>query len=362
MQTIIYGSMVISTTSKPSRISVVVPLYNEEATVKGVLTCLQELERELIAEDPSIKDLEIVFVDDRSKDKSFEIASNLALQHKNVKVVKLAFNSGSHAAIMAGITNCSGDAITFIAGDLQDPPQVLKELINEWRQGTKIVWASRSDQLGFKRPLFSKLYWYLCAKLNQSSIPEEGVDFFLIDKQVKDTLAQRPHRQAPIFLAVAETRYNSTTIKYEKQERERGKSGWTMRKKIALFLDSVVLSKRLTQMFATAGMCGLPLAFVLFGASICLFFLNHLNEAMFLTVVAISFLCLGIQSAIFWLFAETMHRAGLERRESPNYIVERIITNQDITDFTSAATYDTSSSVIEGKIGKNTTVSESLSV
>jgi len=354
--------MDISHSFSPSRISVVVPLYNEEATVKGVLTCLQELERELRAEDQGIKDLEIVFVDDRSKDKSFQIASNLALQHDNVKVVKLAFNSGSHAAIMAGITNCTGDAVTFIAGDLQDPPQVLKQLIAEWRKGTKIVWASRSDQLGFKRPLFSKLYWYLCAKLNQSSIPEEGVDFFLIDKQVKDTLAQRPHRQAPIFLAVAETKFNSATIKYEKQERERGKSGWTMQKKIALFLDSIVLSKKLTQMFATAGMLGLPLSLLLFTISTVLFFFNNLTMAMFLTVVAISFLCLGIQSAIFWLFAETMHRAGLEHRESPNFVVEQIIYNQEIKAFTSDATYATSSSVIEGNIGKNTTVSESLSV
>ena len=354
--------MVTSSNSMPSRISVVVPLYNEEATVKGVLTALQELERELKLEDQGIKDLEIVFVDDRSKDKSFQIASNLALQHQNVKVVRLAFNSGSHAAIMAGITNCTGDAITFIAGDLQDPPQVIKQLIQEWRNGTKIVWASRSDQLGFKRPLFSKLYWYFCAKLNQSSIPEEGVDFFLIDKKVKDALAQRPHRQAPIFLAVAETRYNSATIKYEKQERERGKSGWTLSKKIALFLDSIVLSKRLTQIFATAGMLGLPLSFVLFAASVFLFFFNELTTAMFLTVVAISFLCLGIQSAIFWLFAETMHRAGMEHRESPNFVVEQIIYNQEITDLTSDATYATSSSVMEGKIGKNTTVSESLSV
>ncbi len=345
-----------------NRISVIVPLYNEEASVKGVLTGLQELERELKAEEAGVKDLEIVFVDDRSRDKSFEIAANLALQHPNVKVVKLAFNSGSHAAIMAGISHCTGDAVTFIAGDMQDPPSVLKDLIKEWRKGVKIVWASREDHLGFKRPLFSKLYWYLCAKLNESSIPEEGVDFFLIDKCVKETLAARPHRQAPIFLAVAETRYNSAVVKYEKQVREVGKSGWTMRKKLGLVLDSIVLSKRLTQIFATAGMAGLPLSFLLFTASIFLFFFNELTTAMFLTVVAISFLCLGIQSAIFWLFAETMHRAGLEYRESPNFVVEQIIYNQEITALTSDATYATSSSVIEGNIGRNTTVSESLSV
>ena len=349
-----------------NRISVVVPLYNEAENVKGVLTCLQELERELKAEDPNFKDLEIVFVDDRSKDHSFEMSAKLSQHHPNVKVVKLAFNSGSHAAIMAGITNSTGDAVTFIAGDLQDPPQVLKQLISEWRQGNKIVWASRCDHLGFKRPLFSKLYWFLCAKLLESSIPEEGVDFFLIDKSVKDTLANRPHRQAPIFLAVAETRFNSSVVKYEKQVRETGKSGWTLRKKIGLFLDSIVLSKRLTQIFATTGMMGLPVSMLLFAVSCILFFNNHLYTAMFFSVVAISLLCLGIQSAIFWLFAETMHRAGLEHRESPNFVVELILgetkSAQETASLTQEATYSTSSGVIEGNMGKNMTVSESRSV
>ena len=162
-------------------LSVVVPLFNEESNIAALQTRLQQIEQQL-----SPVKLEIIFVDDCSQDKTASLISDLCHRHDNLRLIRFAKNSGSHAAIMAGVAASSGDCVMFLAGDLQDPPEIIPEMMEKWRNGNSIVWAVRAAVIGRKRQdsFFSSLYWLLVHYLTDLPIPAQGVDFFLIDRLV----------------------------------------------------------------------------------------------------------------------------------------------------------------------------------
>lgn len=305
-----------------SLLSIVIPLYNEEDNVKNLLTTLLTFERQV----DSI-DLEFIFVDDHSQDRTFDILKVLTQQHKNIKMIRLAHNSGSHAAIMAGLTNASGDCATFIAGDLQDPPEVVLELVEKWKQGYKIVWAAREDEKGFGRPNFSKLYWWLCANMIETSIPEGGVDFFLIDRSVLEVVTNKPHRWSPIFVSVGGTKFSNTTVTYAKKERKTGKSGWTLSKKLGLVLDTMVMSVSAIRWLCVIGIAISAIGFIGLPISLAAIFLGSLPVVAGLVLVAIcTVLCaMGFQTILMGIVGENVYRALSELRETPRFVVDQQI-------------------------------------
>lgn len=306
-------------TPRSPSLSIIVPLFNEEDNVKNLLTCLQQFEKQV-----SSIDLEFIFVDDHSEDRTFDILKVLSASRDNIRAVRLAHNSGSHAAIMAGLTYSTGDCATFIAGDLQDPPEVVLKLVQEWKNGYKIVWAAREEKSGYGRPGFSKVYWWLCANMIDSSIPEEGVDFFLIDRSVIDVVTNKPHRWSPIFVSVGSTKFKTTTVKYQKEERKTGKSGWTLARKLLLVLDTVVMSVSAVRwlcfsgiVISTIGLLALPVCLIAMIA-------GWLTTVAGLVLVAIcTVLCaMGFQTILLGLVGENVYRALSELRETPRFVVE----------------------------------------
>lgn len=304
-------------------LSVIIPLFNEEENVKNLLTSLQQFETKV-----NTVDLEFIFVDDHSEDRTYPILKTLTSQYKNFRIVRLAHNSGSHAAIMAGLTLAQGDCATFIAGDLQDPPEVILELVDKWKQGYKIVWAARQEKAGFGRPNFSKLYWWLCANMIDSSIPEDGVDFFLIDRAVIEVVTNKPHRWSPIFVSVGSTKFSTTTVKYAKEERKTGQSGWTLSRKLLLVLDSVVMSVSAVRWLCLSGI--IISAIGLIGLPICIaaILTDILPTVAGLVLIAIcTVLCaMGFQTILLGLVGENVYRALSELRETPRFVIEEQVS------------------------------------
>lgn len=218
-------------------ISLVFPTYNEEEN-------LNKLYAELVSVTDKItgENFEFIFVDDCSADRTPEILRELNNKDPRVKTIRFAKNSGSHAALSAGLGAAQGQCAMVMAADLQDPPEIIVQLLAEWKKGAQTVWGARKKRQGesFFTQLFAKIYYFLVNYLTPVRLPPEGADVFLADRKVLEALRNIPEKHSSIFMAVAWLGFKQATVYYVKEARHGGKSKWTLKRKLKLAFDSLV--------------------------------------------------------------------------------------------------------------------------
>ena len=178
-----------------STVSVVVPVYWNEATLPALVERLRAVGEQLRPDE-----LELLFVDDGSGDDSFALLQQEAESDPRVRVVRLSRNFGSNAAILAGLTYASGDAVVVLAADLQDPPELIPELVGGWREGAEVVVAarrSRDDPVVSR--FFSAGFNRLFRRFVFRDFPPGGFDFLLVSRRVARLLARMSERNSYIF-------------------------------------------------------------------------------------------------------------------------------------------------------------------
>jgi polyisoprenyl-phosphate glycosyltransferase len=219
------------------KISIIIPVYYNELSLRDTYA---ELKNKL-SENSKKFSYEIVFVDDGSKDNSYKVMQELAKSDKNIKLVKLSKNFGSYIAILAGMNYTTGDAITFLAADLQDPPELITQMYDKWIEGGKKdivcgVRSSRSD------PFFSRIYSYLFYKLFRIFIlpeyPDKGFDCFFINREQKDVIVKMNEKNSHLTAQIIWLGYKQQYVYYHREERGKGKSRWTFLKKFKLAFDT----------------------------------------------------------------------------------------------------------------------------
>lgn len=220
------------------KISIVIPVCNSE---NNLLPLYSDLKEKVIEKLTNFKlDYEIVMIDDGSKDSSYQVMRDLAKIDKKIIAVKLARNFGEHAATLAGLSVCTGDFAVRKAADLQEPSEMILEMINKYNDGSKVVLAlrkSRHDKLIDR--LTSKLYAKIIQKLALKNMPDNGVDSYLIDRQVIDFLVNLNQNNAPLTELILWSGYDYASVYYDRAERKIGKSSWTLSKKIKMSFDSL---------------------------------------------------------------------------------------------------------------------------
>lgn len=244
-------------TDRVKTVSIVVPLFNEEENIPLLVQRLENLQANLrhVA-------LEFVFVDDQSADRTYELAKKLCYRLGRVRLIRLAKNAGSHAAIMCGLLESTGDCALFLAGDLQDPPELLAEMLSKWNEGYNVIWATRRgsfEKQSIFNDLFSRTYWKLANFLCDYKFPSEGAGFFLTDRKVIDTISKLAHQDIPLFLLIAQTGFSSTIIYYDKVQRKSGRSGWTLRKKLQSVAHTLLVSTKALRVMLLAFLAALAL-------------------------------------------------------------------------------------------------------
>lgn len=218
-----------------NKISIIVPVYWNSDT----LMLLYEDMKEKILH--KLEPYEIVFVDDGSGDNSWEIMNQIAEMDENVKLVKLSRNFGEHAAILAGLSHCTGDCAVTKQADLQEDSELILDMYEKWKEGNKVVLAVRADRdEGPVQKFFANLYYTLMRKFVISDMPKGGFDCYLLDRQVIKVLMMLDEKNSALTLQVLWVGFKSDKVYFHRKAREIGESRWTLSKKIKLVLDSMM--------------------------------------------------------------------------------------------------------------------------
>ncbi len=218
-----------------SKISIVVPVYYNADT----LPLLYEDMKEKIL--GKLSDYEIVFVDDGSGDESWKVMNDIRSLDENVKCIKLSRNFGEHAAILAGLSNCSGDCAVTKQADLQEDSELILELYDSWKRGNKVVYAVREerDDPALKK-FFANIYYIIVRKFIDKNMPQGGFDCYLLDRQVIDVILGMDEKNSSLTLQVLWVGFSPDLVYFHRKEREIGESRWTFAKKFKLVLDSLM--------------------------------------------------------------------------------------------------------------------------
>lgn len=307
-----------------SLFSIVVPVYHNASSLPDLLTEIQK-----VADKSPADDFEFIFVDDGSGDNSFEILDTLAEDEPRMRVVKLSRNFGSNPAIMAGLSQAKGDAVAAIAADLQDPPELIHDMIELWREDNKVVIAARQDREDpFPTSLLADTFYKLFRRYAIKTMPERGFDFFLIDQQVCGLINDIQENNAYLMGLILWLGFDPYVLYYDRQAREEkyGQSMWTMAKKLKYFVDSFVAFSYFPIRLAS----GLGMLFSVLGLVYAIWvivarlFLGIEAEG-WASLMVVVLIAAGVQMLILGIIGEYMWRNLDETRRRPRFIIEKIV-------------------------------------
>ena len=218
-------------------ISVVVPCYNEEAV-------LPETHRRLVSALEGIEGVrfEIVYADDGSQDATPDLLRALQAADPRVRVVRLSRNFGHQLAVSAGLEHAAGDAVVVIDADLQDPPEVIRELVARWREGFQVVYGQRTDRPG-ETPFklwTAKTFYRLINRVSQIKIPPEAGDFRLLDRRVVEVLLAMPERDRFLRGMVSWVGFRQAAVGYAREPRRAGQSKYPLARMLRFAADGVL--------------------------------------------------------------------------------------------------------------------------
>jgi len=327
-------------TAQGRLVSVVTPVYNEQDNLPELAERVFAVADQLAERGLSV---ELVLVDDCSRDRTPEIAQQLVSQSQRVQYIRFARNSGSHAALSAGLAACHGDCAMLMAADLQDPPELLPTFIEHWQAGHDVVWAVRAGRDGetLRTRAFARVYYWVMRKTALPNMPATGADFCLVDRKVIDAYCGIGEKNTSIMAMLLWLGFKQTSFDYVKQARHGGRSGWTLAKKIKLFVDSLVsfsyvpirLMSALGMLMAFSGFC--YAALVVFGRLAGWPALQTgTGFAALMTVLLVGqgtiLLMLGVLGEYVW-------RSFDESRGRPRYVIERHLQSASAQQLSSVA-------------------------
>jgi glycosyltransferase involved in cell wall biosynthesis len=299
----------------PQLLSVVVPLHDEEDTVgelcRRIDTALTEVPYELI------------LVDDASTDGTPQLLDSLADGDPRVRVLHLSRNFGHQAALTAGLEHARGEAVAMLDGDLQDPPELLPQMLAHWRSGSDVVSAVRTSRVGESRFKLATARWFyrLFAKLSDLDLTLDAGDFRLLDRRALDALLSMRERNRFLRGMSAWVGYTQTAVPYERDPRYAGETKFTLRKMLRFSLDAITsFSLRPLQLATVLGF--LLSAVALLTIPIVLG-LRLAGETIpgFATVLCIVLLLGGIQLITIGIIGEYVGRIYDEVKGRPLYLV-----------------------------------------
>lgn len=305
------------------KLSIVIPVYYNEGSLPDLFTKLLYIEG-LLRQQEVI--LELIFVDDGSKDNSLNFLRQFVITRPKTKVIKLSRNFGAISAVKTGLNYITGDCFLFLAADLQDPPELIPDMVERWQRGAKYIICERIDRLdpvGSK--IFSAVYYQLLRKFVLASYPKNGFDLALMDKQLLPYLKDSgKHINFPLFPYWLG--FTPEKIPYVRQVREHGKSRWTFGKKWKLLIDSIFSFSFAPVRLVSA--IGLIVSLVSFGYGTVVIIsalLGKVDVPGFATLATLISFLLGLIIVMLGVISEYIWRIFDEVNRHPYAVVEEEI-------------------------------------
>ena len=218
-------------------LSVIVPCYNEEVVLRATHDRLTSV----LSQMPGL-DYELIFVNDGSHDQTQLILTQLQLQDDHVRVLGLSRNFGHQIAVTAGLEEASGDAVVIIDADLQDPPEMIPQMVKLWREGNNVVYGIRIEREGeSKFKLWTaKAFYRLINRLSDTKMPLDAGDFRLIDRKVVEVIRTMPERARFLRGMVSWAGFRQTSLPYERAARHAGESKYPLTKMVRFAMDGII--------------------------------------------------------------------------------------------------------------------------
>ena len=306
------------------KVSVVIPMYYEEEVANE---CYNRMKK--VLESIENYDYELVFVNDGSKDKTLSILEEIARKDEKAKVISFSRNFGHQAAVTAGLKFVTGDAIVIIDADLQDPPELIPEMLKLWEDGNEVIYGKRKTREGeshFK--LFTaKMFYKTLNALSDVEIPKDTGDFRLVDRKVVDTINQLPEHNKFLRGLFSWVGFKQKAYEYERKERFAGKTKYPLKKMLKLASDGIIgFSTKPLKLVGILGMLSILISFIVLIYSIIsyIFKLNTLTAGWTSIMVAITFFA-GVQLLSIWIMSEYIGRIYDETKQRPQYIIDKKI-------------------------------------
>jgi len=329
-------------------LTVIVPLYNEQDCAQACYERLTQVLSDMSVSAPDNKDnknkenkteietktkieFEIIFVNDGSRDNTLSIIQSIAQNDNRLKIISLSRNFGQQAAFSAGLEYAKGDAVIFIDADLQDPPEVIPELVKKWLEGYQIIYGKRIRRKGesvFKL-LSAKIYYKLLHSLADVKIPHDTGDFRLIDRCVADTVLKMPEHNRFLRGMTCWTGFKQTSVEYHRDKRVAGQTKYGFFKMIRLATDGIfAFSAKPLKLVSLLGSTALIASLLLLIYVFVSIFAGN-TAAGWASIICVIMFFGGIQLLALGIIGEYIARIFDEVKGRPNYIVDFTVNISD---------------------------------
>jgi glycosyltransferase involved in cell wall biosynthesis len=305
-------------------LSIVIPVYDEQDN-------LDLLYQRLTQVMDSVKlSYEIIFVDDGSLDRSLDLMKSLVKMDERIMVVELARNFGHQVAISAGIDHARGKAVIIMDADLQDPPEVLPQFIDKWREGHDVVYAIRNNRKEgwFKRSAYN-IFYRLLQHVASIEIPLDAGDFCIMDRKVVDILVGMPERNRFVRGIRSWVGLDQVGLAYDRESRYAGNSKYNFTRLLYLALDGLVSFSYLPLRAIT--LLGFSISFLSITLALA-YAVRKLTFGLsppgFATLVVSIFFFSGVQLTTLGVIGEYLGRVFEEVKQRPLYVVRNVLRNQ----------------------------------
>ena len=316
---------------KKKLVTILVPAYNEQE----VLHLLYDRLEKLMNENTNY-DFEVLLVNDGSKDKTFEIMQELREKDKRFCYLNLSRNFGKETAMIAGLDYCKGDAVVIIDADLQDPPELIPEMIKYWEEGYDDVYAKRKSREGetWLKKFTSKMYYRVLQGFTRIEIQKDTGDFRLLDRRCVEALKSMRENQRYTKGLFSIIGYNKKEILYDRDPRAAGQTKWNYGKLIDLSIDGITSFTTSPLRWAALIGCGVSvIGFVYMLYIIIKTIVTGIDVPGYASLMVVILFLGGIQLIFLGIIGEYLGRTFNESKHRPLYFIERYNETKETNEY-----------------------------
>lgn len=300
------------------KVTIVTSVFNEEASLEAFR---EEVSQCLLASRDV--EYEVLFVDDGSTDRSWELIERFCAESSQIRALRLSRNFGAHTADTAGIDHADGDAVVTLACDLQDPPETIREFVEKWRSGAQVVWGRRRTRTDKRSRVWAVhlFTWLMRTQAMPKGSKFSTGGFFLIDRKVVECFRQFREHNRITFALLAWTGFKQEIVMYDRRARAAGRSGWNVGHMVKAIYDTLIgfsnlLPRFITVLGAAIFLMNIPIAIFL----VVNYFFSRPLPGWTGLMVALSFF-FGVVCLMLGIMSEYLHRIYIESAGRPLYFI-----------------------------------------